>query len=305
MVKKFDYFMFTVLLTIFALVSFGAIKGVTTYTFQRINQTILEKDAEVALTAFSRRIETIEQMNLDWSQWDDSYYFIQDLNKNYIEANLTSESLEAANVNFMLFFNKAGDVRHKESISLGALEDTSLPAEVMNHTKEGSKIDIDKLIKEEKQQAGLLYTTNGTFLYSVSPITLSDKSLPANGALMMGRYINDADEEELRNITGLDLNILDFTDIGRYYEEVTLEDMQKGTVTTKYAGGNVIHVLARDSWGHPAKVISIKHDFVGSKEALTLELIITGISVLFAAIFAKFSAVLFYNAVERNLPKEE
>jgi sensor domain CHASE-containing protein len=254
---------------------------------------MVQEKSDVALTAFSRRVESIEKMNVDWSQWDDSYQFVQDQNTNFIETNLIDETLQISNLNLILYFDESGYIVFKKSLSLGGLGDTTTPAEVFKHTN-SDKINIKEIIKNGEQVSGFLYTTIGTFLFAVSPVTTSDGVAPPKGAMLMARYINDSDVEELRQSTGFDLDILETSNIERFHTGVTLQALEKGPVVIEDKDNLMIYTLARDSWGHPAKIISIKHKISGIEYALSLTLLLTGISVFLSAIFSQFVSRIIY-----------
>src|SRR5512141_131388 len=47
----------------------------------------------------------MDRIAVDWAVWDETYQFIQDHNKGYIDDNLVPNSVKPLNVDLMLFFN--------------------------------------------------------------------------------------------------------------------------------------------------------------------------------------------------------
>ena len=52
--------------------------------------------------ALSSDIDELRSTNTDWAHWNDTYNFIKDGNKDYIDANLNSDSFNYLKINFIL-----------------------------------------------------------------------------------------------------------------------------------------------------------------------------------------------------------
>lgn len=286
MKKKIKILFFLVFLILFSASTYAIYRVLMDWTLKNFNKSMAHEATGTVLEAFNRRLETIENLNTDWSSWDDSYQFVQDLNNAYIESNLQEESLQTANLNLILYFDETGYIVYKKAASLGGVGDTTVPGEVFNYTTVSGKINIPEIIKSGEQESGLLYTTVGTFLYSVSPILTSAGEGPATGALMMARYVNDSDVRELKKSTGYDLSLIDPTEVQRLYEGVRLEDLEKDAVIQEKNNMLSVFVLARDSWENPAKVINIRYNMVGFEDGYKLIAIMNFISAILATAFA-------------------
>lgn len=258
------------------------------YTLSRFNNSVALQQAQTVLTAFSRRAESVENLNRDWSNWDDSYRFVQDLNTSYIDSNLSDGSLQSSNINLVLFFDDTGYIVYKKAVSLGGVGDTTIPGEVFNYTTATNKIDIKNIIESGEQRSGFLHTTSGTFVYAVSPILTSTGEGPANGALMMARYINNKDIEELRKATGQDLDIMDPSEAQRFYKSVSVAHLEKGPEIVDNNKFLSVFVMAKDNWGTPSNVILIRHKILGVEEVLNMALAMAVLSTTLAALFSLY-----------------
>ncbi|MFZ5425038.1 MAG: CHASE4 domain-containing protein [Patescibacteria group bacterium] len=286
MVKATKVVTFLFLLAVFSTFTYFSFSKVTTKFIKDFNRSMLQSEIETVKTAFSRRTETIARLNADWSQWDDSYQFVQDLNNSYIEANLVDETFQSANLNMILFFDRNGNIVYKKARSLGGIGDTSIPAEVFNYTTNNNRINIQEIISSGKQQTGFLSTTQGTFIFAVSPIITSEGEGPAMGALMMARYFNNTDLEELKQYTGFNLDFVEHTSLGNWqHPEVTYKDIEKRDFVVEKNDVFSVYTLTKDSWGNDAKVINLQHKIVGLNYVKKLTLTLTAISGIVTGLF--------------------
>lgn len=286
--KKLKKLLLLIVILLFGAATYLLFRFMMLYTLSRFNNTVATQEAQSVLTAFSRRTESIENLNRDWSNWDDSYKFVQDLNQFYIDSNLSDGSLQSSNINLMLYFDNTGYIVYKKAASFGGVGDTTIPGEVFNYTSATNRIDIKDIIESGEQKSGFLHTASGTFVYAVSPILTSSGEGPANGALMMARYINNTDIEELRKATGLDLDIMDPSEAQRFYKIAAIEHLEKGPAILGDRSFLSVFVLAKDNWGTPANVILIRHKILGIEEGLNLVLAMTLVSTILLAIFSTY-----------------
>ncbi len=89
---------------------------------QQQQETVL-LNMDRALNAFDVEIENLSIISRDWAYWDETYKFVQTRNETYITSNLTDESLQNLQLDFMLFVNLRGEVVTLKSIGLPATND--------------------------------------------------------------------------------------------------------------------------------------------------------------------------------------
>lgn len=252
--------LFLIILALFSTATYTLYRYIAVSVVREINLSVIKRDVSVVESAFYSRIETLTQLNKDWAQWDDSYTFVQDLNEEFIAGNLILESLQTANLNLLLYFDEDGYIVHKLAGSLGGLGDTAIPTEISNYTTVNNKIDINKVISSGEQNTGFLATTSGTFMYAVNPITKSSGEGPAKGALMMARYINKSDLEELKKTTGYNIEFIQPTDLGnKFYKNISMDQLKNGPLIIEQPNKFNVYLLVNDSWGNPAKVLNFEY----------------------------------------------
>jgi hypothetical protein len=65
------------------------------------------KNIERAMDAVSNDVDELDSKVCDWARWNDTYAFIEDCNKAYMESNIVAQSFANLRVDLMLFVNAA------------------------------------------------------------------------------------------------------------------------------------------------------------------------------------------------------
>ncbi len=84
-----------------------------TALLQRVSEDekrIAEEDLIRLKMAMSSETENLASKAADWSNWDDSYQFVEDNNTKFIETNLVPQAFSDLKVNLMVFINNSGSI---------------------------------------------------------------------------------------------------------------------------------------------------------------------------------------------------
>lgn len=147
----------------------------------------------------------------DWAKWTDTYEFIKDVNKNYIESNLQDEALKNLNLKAMIFVNNSGKVVYDKENSSNGIKEMILKNIKLNQITE-SKI-------------GLLANNNITYIVGISPVTPSIKTMNSDGILIVVRQIDDNLLNYIKNILSVEVSIQDVKKVNaKEYEGLTKID---------------------------------------------------------------------------------
>jgi hypothetical protein len=134
----------------------------------------------------SSDLDALSRTTADWAYWDDTYYFMDDLNETYIEDNLTNETLVNLHLNMMIFVDMAGEIVYGKYVDLETGEDISPP-------------DLDAIIRPNSPAlhfteasggaTGFFQTPEGVVEFASRPILTSNIQGPRYGTLILGKYI--------------------------------------------------------------------------------------------------------------------
>ena len=146
----------------------------------------------------------------DWSVWNETYEFLENRNEEYIENNLYVEGLANLDVNFMIFFDKEGELVYSKAINLEKLSEVDssdlsgffqIQKDILTHK------DGDDII------SGLVQTPNGLAVVSSAPVLKNDGSGPIAGSLIFGNFINKESMSELEGFFLAPLDVFEYKNI--------------------------------------------------------------------------------------------
>jgi signal transduction histidine kinase/DNA-binding response OmpR family regulator/HPt (histidine-containing phosphotransfer) domain-containing protein len=147
-----------------------------------------KKDAERCVEALQREIYHLKKTNDDWSEWDDTYRFVEDRNREYISSNLGISTMKNTKLNLFYVCNTSGkvvwgkiyDLDTEKKIRLKEFPTTSMPNDpLLQHNTIESSI------------SGVLMTGQGLMLIASEPIITSKGEGPIVGTLIMGRFLGE------------------------------------------------------------------------------------------------------------------
>lgn len=159
--------------------------------------------------AIDREIVHLDQLCHDWAAWDDAYKFMDNQTQDFIASNLNHETLSSARLNLMIFCRPDGNIvwsygadgTHQKHLSFSFLAAKSIPLGhplMTSHASDGSN----------KNTSGVINTMFGPLLFSTQTILRSDGSGPDNGFLVMGRFLDTATLETLKEQTRIPFELI-------------------------------------------------------------------------------------------------
>ncbi|WP_236634611.1 EAL domain-containing protein [Exiguobacterium sp. SL-10] len=151
-------------------------------SMEQDRQMVERRIASVTETLVNRK-STLERTLVDWAVWNDTYTFVQNQNDKYINSNISEETLENLGVQAMVFLNRTGEVEY----STFRQEDSPLS----KASQQTIISDITKRLRPNLElQDGVYDSEYGPILYASHPILRSDSSGPAQGTLVMLKFVD-------------------------------------------------------------------------------------------------------------------
>jgi sensor domain CHASE-containing protein/signal transduction histidine kinase len=178
-----------------------AVRSVLMSGFAKVEEENTGKNVERILDAFIENSNNLGVKVADWAKWDDTYEFIMDKNKEYIESNLNDGSIGDLKLNYMFFINAAGSI----VFCRGYNPETEEGYEPSDKLKEF--ILQDSIIARHKREnavaAGIVISPNGPMLIASRPITTSEGKGPIRGSVVFARYLDGAEIARMAQLTHL------------------------------------------------------------------------------------------------------
>jgi len=190
---------FGVMFLILAVISFTVLLS----SFEGIEKDKVLENIERGENALNEKIQAIDLFNLDWSVWDDTYKFISDKNEAFIKSNLVDSTFIGRKINVMVFVNDKGEIVWSKAYDLKAEGEIPLPKELLKHLVPGDLLLEYRGIKDS--HSGIILTEEGPLLISSQPIVTSERQGPIKGGLIMGRFLDESEINDLQKTTKLNL----------------------------------------------------------------------------------------------------
>ena len=139
----------------------------------------------------------------DWANWDDTYTFVEDGNREYIESNLAPTAFTDLRVNIFAFVRPSGQMVYAKAFDLDTEAEASLPALFQQDLPPDERL-LEPVRTEEGLQ-GLLFLPDCTLMIAARPIMTSDGRGPARGVFILARALDATKTERLSSVTHLSL----------------------------------------------------------------------------------------------------
>jgi diguanylate cyclase (GGDEF)-like protein len=179
-----------VTITIFYFSYFGYI--------DRNQEQRIKKNYEVMDYIINEEENNLQSLLVDWGQWDDTYKFINEPTKEYIESNLQEDTLRNIKLKSIIYLDNDKNTIHIKE----------------DNTEQGiSGFITKKLIENNKnfqktnnQKIGLLSCLGKFYMVGIINITPSDKQAKSNGYLIMVRQIDEKFLDYVEKVTSVDID---------------------------------------------------------------------------------------------------
>lgn len=253
-----------------------------------IEEKEVRQSIQQTLEALSSEQDRLNGLASDWASWDDTYRFIQDRNRAYIESNLPEGELSLLDINFILFISSSGSLVISEGFDLINQTSMSVPLSLQKEC-----LGISRHPNEST--SGILMLPEGPMLISAQPILSSQGKGPALGTLVMGRYLDSSEIDSLANITRLSISMSLFDDPGmaQDFKDARLQlssSLDESSIFSKALSEDSIsgYALVKDIYGVPCLILktSIPRDIYnhGKSSLGYFLLMLLGAGLFFGAI---------------------
>lgn len=168
---------------------FFATRFILLESYLALEQQFAERNILRLENLLADDMEGLGRTVADWAYWNDAYDFATDGNPEYIENNLGNQTLLNLDINMMIYVNTAGQLIHGKYVDLITGEETAPP----------ELTDILAFVQTLLQQndltassTGFFQTSQGVVEFAARLILTNEQEGPAQGVLIMGRYMAEA-----------------------------------------------------------------------------------------------------------------
>ncbi|AGK61737.1 hypothetical protein Asulf_01766 [Archaeoglobus sulfaticallidus PM70-1] len=176
--------------------------------YERFEVNEFHKDVELVMNFLDSQIGYLERLNTDWAYWDDTYYFIENKSKDYIESNLVNETFIEQKLNLIVFINRNKSIVYAKAFDFE--KNRVIPVPELSPY-------LDYLANES---SGFLKIDGEVLMFSSKRIIKSDGSGDPRGWLVMGRFVNDSFFRAL----GMPIGINIYIDRSDHNQTISIQD---------------------------------------------------------------------------------
>ncbi|MBI5044629.1 MAG: PAS domain S-box protein [Candidatus Levybacteria bacterium] len=167
------------------------------------------KSVERTKVVFDQQLFNLDTKLADWAIWDDTYQFVQDKNKDYIDSNLKNESLHNLGVNAMFFIDSKGALLYEKQIDFSTLESQKTSDTLRRIILQTKPITTHSGLSGKN--SGVIKDGSKLVFYASRPILQSDGKGPIAGTLVFIRFYDKQISEYLRRVNSNNLvEIIDY-----------------------------------------------------------------------------------------------
>ncbi|HOT02639.1 MAG TPA: CHASE4 domain-containing protein [Methanolinea sp.] len=206
---------------------------------------------------------SLEGTALDWSKWDDTYFFAQDRDGKYIENNLIDTTFTSLQLNLMLYYDLNGTLFYGKGYDFRESREIGIPQALTVNPGKGILDEIHRNGGDEDARiSGIISLPEGLLLLSVDPIMRSDSKGPVAGYLCIGRYLGDTEVARIAYLTSTNLSILSASDRETAHDIIQerMGRQEKSPRVSISPNGNTITAImvVEDIYGMPAAVFRVE-----------------------------------------------
>ncbi len=266
-------------------------------SYSQIEQRDLRKNLERVKDTLADEFSSLQEVAVDWSNWDAAYEFIENRNPVFIKSNVTDRSFIGARVNFIIFVNSAGELVYGRGFDLRQKKTVPIAESLLKQVSSIPVVQSNNLGSQAKP-LGLVTSPETTIVVVSRPILTSEVKGPSRGTLIFARYLDDYAIKRIAGITHLSLAIERFddpqlpADFASIRSNLIDRQLQQSSTAIQPLSDDVIagYTLIKDVYGKPALIlrVDIPREIYKQAQANLSYLLISllGVGLVFATIFA-------------------
>lgn len=243
---------------IFGVASHYSLQAGVMPAFYEFEKSEAEESLTRALIALDSRMDDLDIINRQYSEWNKTKAFVLGQHDQYIEEELYPHGWDPSLVNMMLVFDAHG-VLLWGGIQIPGRGSSTLPGEELLQPLTPGHPILDLRGPDDAVQ-GILLAKTAPFLVSSHQILDDQGEGPSVGTLVVGRYLDKAVVLELQQRAGVELAVSSNTDSlpgGRFWPTSELPRPGQGTYV-EYDDEKVsAHEIIYDLFGNPVVVVQV------------------------------------------------
>ncbi len=292
-----------------SLLIFGAMQIITVFvihpSFINIENRETEESINQAVSTINYRSADLTGSVKDYSFWDDTYYFVQNENEDYIENNFVDETFENLNLNLIAIINNNMSLVYCQSYDL------TNSAKIQTTVETREILTSDPCIwayqSMEDSVSGLMLVDNQPMLVATAPILTSLNQGPIMGGMLFGKFIDAQEIDKLTEIMNLNFSLYSISDFQLQKDSSIAESLllNEQTVIVKEDSSSIVsgYTIIKDIHSNPLFILQVSQQRLAYQQGLLAGNIFLYTSIAFSFFFGVFMLFLLEREVVRPMTK--
>lgn len=178
----------------------------------KLEEQVAKQHAASASSIIDDELERMEGTADDWAAWTETYEFVKGNDPGYPEVNIIDSTFTHLNLNVFLFVDTTGQVFYAQGYDLKSDKAMPVPESLKSLAS-----DDKKLLKRMLSPAGVrgvLLVDGKPMLAAIRPVTRSDYGGPPVGALIIAKYLDNAQTNRLAAKLGQTMSVYSSSESG-------------------------------------------------------------------------------------------
>ncbi|MBI5168356.1 MAG: response regulator [Candidatus Eisenbacteria bacterium] len=174
---------------------------ITLQDFARLEREDAELDVQRVLSALDQQREDLESKLSDWANWDDTYAYALEPNDAFVASNVSAEALASLRLDALLLLDRSGSVLLSCSADTTGGDIVPAPEDLLALARRADSPLLPK--SDDDKISGVVMLDEHPMLVASQPVLTSQFKGPAAGAIVFGRYLDEAEVRMLSARTHL------------------------------------------------------------------------------------------------------
>jgi two-component system, cell cycle sensor histidine kinase and response regulator CckA len=194
-------------ITIFILAGllFSIARWVMLKTFEKIEVEEAQQGLSQAEDGIRESLNSLSNLVTDYSAWDQLYKFAQSPDAKFAKAELPDQLFPDMHINFIVVADSSGNILYARGYDLGTDHPAEVPPQLLAQIR--AQGALTRFGNNRSRIEGLMRFDSIPVLVASQPIVRSDYKGPIDGAVIMGRWLDDREVQRLSSTTHLDMSL--------------------------------------------------------------------------------------------------
>lgn len=232
---------------------------IITGNYQQLEDELIGHDIQDTQRAYDKMLDSLALYAKAFSQWDESYEFMQQKSQKFIDSNFVPGNFTTSNTDFLLYYDLDGKYYYGGAYKQDTDTVVAAPYQLTGYLEANPTFLHHDA--NSNSRVGIISIPNGLILMTSQPVLTSDGKGASRGTMLMGYYLSDKQFVNLSDVVGMKLQFFPISAIEsdqllniQYNKLLSSNDYSSVYVTPKLAHG---YLLLRDINHLPVGLLQI------------------------------------------------